>query len=150
MSPSNSYPCLPDLSCKGTNKLLKALKLGRKSYKPFDLHRETEAQAGKIPHSCQQRSLCGDLIHLTATLSSESNLHIFVWCANKHTHNIYVFLPSLWLYNHTIFAPWKFDCCCLLPPGNGMTTAHSSSTATHKSLWRKRIMPIRSNKQQEW
>jgi len=58
VSPPNSHLCLPDLTCEGMNKLLaiKALKLGGKSYKPSDLHRETEAQAGEFLHSSQQQS----------------------------------------------------------------------------------------------
>lgn len=58
VSPPNSHPFLPVLACKGMNKFLalRALKLGRKNYKPFDLYRETEAQAGEIPHLSQQQS----------------------------------------------------------------------------------------------
>lgn len=107
------------------------------THKPFDFYRETEARTEKkILIWVSSKVLRRDLFYLMARFSSESNLHIFVWCANKHTHNIYLLFFSLFLQlnNHTIFVTWKFDCCCLLPPGNRMTTAHGSSTATRRGL----------------
>lgn len=77
----NSYPCLPDLSCKGVNKLLKALRLGKESYNPFDLHRETEARAGKIPYLSQQRStMWGSISPHSKTLFWEQFAHLCVMC----------------------------------------------------------------------
>lgn len=61
---------------------------------------------------------------------------------NTHKMPICFSSFSLWLNNHAVFVMWKFDCYCLLPPGNGMSTAQGSFAATRKGLPSGELNPL--------